>query len=65
MRKLKIQVQVSIDGYIAGPNHEMDWMQFPWTDDINSYVSEITAPVDLILLGKNLAEGFIPHWKKL
>jgi hypothetical protein len=24
LRKLKLQVQMSIDGYIAGPNSEMD-----------------------------------------
>ena len=26
MRKLKLQVQMSIDGCIAGPNNEMDWL---------------------------------------
>jgi len=25
MRKLKLQVQISVDGYIAGLNGEMDW----------------------------------------
>jgi dihydrofolate reductase len=62
MRKLKLQVQVSIDGYISGSNGEMDWMNFDWSDDIKKYVDEITKPVDTILLGKNLAMGFIPHW---
>lgn len=65
MRKLKLQVQISVDGFIAGPNHEMNWMQLPWTEDIISYVREITTPVDLILLGKNLAEGFIPYWEEV
>ncbi|MGH1435393.1 MAG: dihydrofolate reductase family protein [Lewinella sp.] len=62
MRKLKLQVQITIDGYIAGLNGEMDWMTFPWTDDIGEYVKSITAPVDTILLGRKLAQGFIPHW---
>lgn len=62
MRKLKLQVQLSIDGFIAGKNGEMDWVTFDWTDDIKNYVDEITKPVDTILLGKNLAMGFIPHW---
>ena len=62
MRKLKLQVQMSVDGFISGQNGEMDWMSFNWTDDIKKYVSEITEPIDTILLGKNLATGFIPHW---
>lgn len=28
MRKLKLQVQITVDGYIAGPNGELDWMTF-------------------------------------
>lgn len=62
MRKLKLQVQMTIDGFISGTNGEMDWMKFPWSDDINEYVQGITDSVDTILLGRKLAEGFIPHW---
>ncbi len=62
MRKLKLQVQMTVDGFISGQNGEMDWMSFNWTDDIKKYVEEITEPIDTILLGKNLAMGFIPHW---
>jgi len=63
MRKLKLQVQTSIDGFIAGPNHEMNWMALPWTTDLIDYVRILTASVDTVLLGKNLAEGFIPYWE--
>ena len=62
MRKLKLQIQMTIDGFIAGPNGEMDWMTLPWTEDINKYVGEITDPVDTIVLGRKLAVGFIPYW---
>lgn len=62
MRKLKLQVQMTVDGFISGINGEMDWLKFPWTTDIVEYVREITEPVDTILLGRKLAEGFIPHW---
>ena len=53
---------MSVDGFISGLNGEMDWMVFNWSDDIKKYVDDLTQPVDLILLGKNLAQGFIPHW---
>lgn len=62
MRKLKLQVQMSIDGFISGPKGEMDWLAFNWSEDVKKYVDEITKPVDTIVLGKNLAMGFIPHW---
>src|SRR5918997_5359674 len=62
MRKLKLQVQISIDGFIAGPHGEMDWMTFDWDDELKQYVTDLTEPVDCILLGRRLAEGFIPHW---
>lgn len=56
---------MTIDGFISGQNGEMDWMCFSWTDDILSYVREITEPVDTIILGRKLAEGFIPHWENV
>jgi len=62
MRKLKLQVQMTIDGFISGTNGEMDWMTFNWTEDLKEFVGQLTNPVDTILLGRNLAEGFIPHW---
>lgn len=62
MRKLKLQVQMSIDGFIAGPQGEMDGMTFNWDDELKQYVTDLTEPVDCIVLGRRLAEGFIPHW---
>jgi dihydrofolate reductase len=62
MRKLKLQVQMTIDGYIAGLNGEMDWMVWNWDDELKQYVNDITEPVDCIILGRKLAEGFIPYW---
>ena len=31
MRKVKLQLQMSIDGYVARPNGEQDWMT--WNPD--------------------------------
>ena len=62
MRKLKLQVQMTVDGYIAGPNGEMDWLVWNWDDELKHYVTELTEPVDCIVLGRKLAQGFIPHW---
>lgn len=63
MRKLKLQMQISLDGYVAGPNGEMDWMIMNWDEALNNYVMQISEPIETILLGRKLAEGFIDTWK--
>ena len=65
MRKLKLQVQISIDGFICGPNGEMDWFTWNWDQPLKDYVTRLTEPVDTIILGRKLAEGFIPYWAKV
>jgi dihydrofolate reductase len=62
MKRLRLQVQISVDGYIAGPKGEMDWMVWDWDDALKSYVEVLTLPVDTILLGRKMAGGFISHW---
>lgn len=63
MRRLKLQTQITLDGYMAGPNGEMDWMFFPWSDDTGEYIRDLMESVDTIVLGRKLAEGFIPAWE--
>lgn len=65
MRKLKLQVQMTVNGYIAGPNGEMDWMEWNWDDQLKEYVTQLTQSMDCIVLGRKLAEGFIPYWKSV
>lgn len=62
MRKLKLQVQITVDGFIAGPIGEMNWLVWDWDEELKQYVADITESVDCIVLGRKLAEGFIPHW---
>jgi len=53
---------MTVDGYIAGPKGEMDFMVWNWDDALNQYVKDLSEPVDCIILGRKLAEGFIPYW---
>jgi dihydrofolate reductase len=62
LRKLRLQVQMSVDGCIAGPNGEMDWMVGLLDDELLKYVSKITESVDTILLGRKMTDVFISFW---
>ena len=55
---------MSVDGCIAGPNGEMDWMVVPLDDGLK-YVSKITEPVDTILLGRKMTDLFISFWLEM
>jgi len=58
-------MQMTIDGFVAGPNGELDWMIWDWDDKIKAYVSQLTDSIDTILLGRKMTEGFISYWSKV
>jgi dihydrofolate reductase len=62
MKKLKLQVQMTVDGFVAGPNGELDWMVWDWDDALSEYVTELTNSIDTILLGRKMTDGFISAW---
>ncbi|WP_163513051.1 dihydrofolate reductase family protein [Fodinicola acaciae] len=63
MRTFKLQAQVTIDGFMGGPDGEMDWLTFDWSPDLKAHVGAMTEAADLMVLGRNLADGFIPAWE--
>ena len=52
MRKLKLQVQMSVDGYVAGPNGELDWMTWNLDSKLLEFITELADSSDTILLGR-------------
>ena len=67
MRKLKLQVQMTIDGFVAGPNGELDWMWINGERDETSAqrVIELADSCDTILLGRKMTPGFTDHWEDI
>jgi dihydrofolate reductase len=62
MRKLKLQMQVTLDGFNStGPDDEQQWVTWD-LDGIKQYVVELLDTSDTILIGRKLAEGYIPYW---
>ena len=64
MRKIKLQMQLSIDGFSAGPNGEQDWMIWNMDDIVKDYIVRLTSSVDTILMGSVLYKGMAAYWPK-
>ena len=63
MRKLKLQMQISVDGFVAGPEGQLDWMTFDMDEKLLSFINHLTDTSDTILLGRKMTEGFIKYWE--
>lgn len=64
MRKLKLQMQVTLDGFNStGPNDEQKWVTWDLYG-IKQYVIDLLDTSDTILIGRKLAVGYIPFWQE-
>ncbi len=50
MRKLFWQQMMSLDGFMEGPNRELDW--FVTDDEFGQHVAEMGKAMDTILFGR-------------
>src|SRR6266704_103800 len=58
-------MRVTLDGFIAGPNGEMDWMEEFFDEALANYESELQKTVDTTLFGRVTYQGFESYWPKV
>ena len=63
MRKVKLQMQMTINGYVAGVNGENEWMTWNPDDEFIEFLSSLIDTSDTLLLGRKTADGIIKHWE--
>jgi dihydrofolate reductase len=57
-------MQVTVDGYVAGPEGQLDWMTFDMDPGLLAFITHLTDTCDTILLGRKMTEGFIKYWEQ-
>ncbi len=62
MRNIITTTWVTLDGYIAGPNGEMDWVAENYDDAMATYENEIVSQADTLLLGRVTYQSFAGSW---
>lgn len=71
MGKLILEMQMSVDGYVAGPDGQTDWMvwnwgaNWTWDVQLQNFHTQLTLSAEWVIISRQMAEeGFIAHWRQ-
>jgi dihydrofolate reductase len=62
MRRLFWQMSVTLDGFMEGPNHELDDTAGFKDEDFDRYATEMLKSIDGMLIGRKTYELFSGYW---
>jgi dihydrofolate reductase len=68
MKRLILQMQMSVDGFVSADDHNLDWTLWdwgshcPWDEPLKQRFNETIAGIDTVLLSGPMADGYINHW---
>jgi dihydrofolate reductase len=62
MRKIITTTWVTLDGFIAGSNGEMDWIGEIYDDAMSTYENDLVGSADTLLLGRVTYQSFAGSW---
>jgi dihydrofolate reductase len=63
MRKIIFKIELTLDGFISGPNGEMDWvMANALTEENWKDVFDMLSTVDTVLMSRVIYQGFKEYW---
>jgi dihydrofolate reductase len=71
MKRLILQMQMSVDGFVStdGPMHDWtlwDWgPQCPWDEALKRRFNDTMAGIDTVLLSGPMAGDYIEHWTRM
>jgi dihydrofolate reductase len=64
MRKLFWQMNVTLDGFMEGPNRELNFTAQYEDQDFEGYSSEMLKSIDAFVIGRRTYELFVDFWPK-
>jgi dihydrofolate reductase len=71
MKRLILQMQMSVDGFVSAVDPTLNWTLWdwgpncPWDEALKRHFNETLAKVDTILLSGPMAKGYISHWTEM
>jgi dihydrofolate reductase len=60
LRKVISMIHLSLDGFAAGPNDELDWISYD--HELEQYAHSMHAITDAVIWGRRTYEGMAGYW---
>ncbi len=60
MRKVIALIHLSLDGFAAGPNDELDWISYD--SELEQYAHSLHDKTDAVIWGRRTYEGMAGYW---
>jgi dihydrofolate reductase len=62
MGKIILSTPITLDGFIEGPNRELDWVIAD--DELHDFYTDLLCKADLLLYGRVTYELMVDYWPK-
>jgi dihydrofolate reductase len=62
MGRVIVSMNITVDGYMAGPDGELDWQFNNWTTEMGQLLGEQLSQAGTILLGRNTYNALANYW---
>ena len=62
MRNVIVTMWVTLDGFVAGTNGEMDWVGSHYDEAMGKYEDDIVSAADTLILGRVTYQSFAGSW---
>jgi dihydrofolate reductase len=62
MKKLVLQMQISVDGFVAGPNGELDWIFTTIDEATTNWIVERLWQADVHIMGRRTFQDMASYW---
>ena len=62
MRKLVLGMTVTADGFVCGPNHELDWLMRTRDNSVKDWIEKSLWEAGVHIMGRRTFEVMAPYW---
>ncbi|HEU4471235.1 MAG TPA: dihydrofolate reductase family protein [Flavisolibacter sp.] len=62
MKNIVVSMNITLDGYMSGPDCELNWHFESWTEDMGRRLAAELGKADTVLLGRTTYQAMASYW---